>query len=141
MYHIAIMNKSWKLIPKIISGEKTIESRWYQTKRAPWNRIQENDVVFFKDSGGPVIAKAIVSRVIQFTINNVIDANSIIKEYGDKICLIKKDVTKWDKLPKYCILIFLRDPQIIREPFFINKKGFGSGVAWMTVDNISKIKE
>ncbi|MEI7477466.1 MAG: hypothetical protein WCJ81_02865 [bacterium] len=39
MDHVAIMKKSRKLIPKIVSGEKTIESRWYQTKRAPWNTV------------------------------------------------------------------------------------------------------
>lgn len=51
MHHVAIMKPSWKLIPKILSGEKTIESRWYQTRRAPWNGIAAGDVVYFKDSG------------------------------------------------------------------------------------------
>lgn len=54
MHHIAIMNGPWNLIPKILSGEKTIESRWYRTRRAPWGGIRAGDTVYFKDSGpGP----------------------------------------------------------------------------------------
>lgn len=66
MNHIAIMKKSWELIPKIISGEKTIESRWYKNRIAPWDRISEGDTVYFKDSGEPVSAVATVSKVLQF---------------------------------------------------------------------------
>ena len=56
MHHVAIMNKSWNLIPKIISGEKSIESRWYQTKRTPWDKIKAGDKIFFKNSGEAIIA-------------------------------------------------------------------------------------
>jgi ASC-1-like (ASCH) protein len=66
MHHVAIMNKSWKLIPKILSGEKTIESRWYHTKRSPWNIVSQEDTVFFKDSGSNITASAKVARVIQY---------------------------------------------------------------------------
>lgn len=41
MDHVAILRKDWKLLPKILSGEKTIESRWYQTKRGSYNKIKE----------------------------------------------------------------------------------------------------
>jgi len=64
MHHLAIMKKSMKLLPKIISGEKTIESRWYTTRRAPWNRITANDTVYFKNTGEPVIVSARVAKVI-----------------------------------------------------------------------------
>lgn len=33
MEHVAIMKKSWGLTRKILSGEKTIESRWYRFRR------------------------------------------------------------------------------------------------------------
>ena len=40
MDHLAIMNPKRKLIPKILSGEKTIESRRYMMKVAPRNKIK-----------------------------------------------------------------------------------------------------
>ena len=33
MEHVAIMKKSWGLIEKILSEEKTAESHWYKTKQ------------------------------------------------------------------------------------------------------------
>ena len=58
MDHVAIMNKRWKLIPKILDGSKTIESRWYVNKIKPWNSIKEDDKIYFKNSGEPITAFA-----------------------------------------------------------------------------------
>ncbi len=64
MVHVAIMNRFWKMIPKIISGEKSIESRWCQTKKSPWDRAKVGDIIFFKNSGKPITAKAKISELI-----------------------------------------------------------------------------
>lgn len=141
MDHVAIMNKSWQLIPKIIMGEKTIESRWYQTRRAPWNSIQVGDRIFFKNSGECVTAQASVSRVLQFEIKNSTDIEKILTCYGKRICLVNADPhTVWKTIPRYCILLFLQDPKKIKTPFQINKRGFGSATAWVTVKNIQMIR-
>ena len=139
MDHVAIMTPSWKLIPKILSGEKSIESRWYQTRRAPWNTVSIGDKVFFKDSGKPITASAIVSRAWQFEIRSMEDAEKIVAEFGQRICIINPDVKTWGKVPKYCILIELKAPKPI-PPFAIDKRGFGAGVAWISVDSIETIR-
>ena len=38
MDHVAIMKKSWGLIPKILDGRKKIESRWGIHKCSPWGK-------------------------------------------------------------------------------------------------------
>ena len=43
------------------------------------------------------------------------------------------------KNKKYCMLIFLKNPQKI-EPFGIDKSGFGAMSAWISVDNVDRIK-
>ena len=58
MDHLAILAKKRNLLPKIISGEKTIESRWYKFKKTPYNNISIGDTVYFKDSGEPANVKA-----------------------------------------------------------------------------------
>lgn len=131
MHHVAIMKKSWNMIPKILSGEKVIESRWYQAKRVPWNAIKEGDTVFFKNSGELVSAKAKVKKVLQIESPKV---QSILDTYGKKIC-----VDEVQGNPKYCILIFLKDAQPVT-PFAINKKGFGAPAAWVTINDIEQIK-
>ncbi len=140
MDHVAIMKPSWRLIPKILSGEKTIESRWYQTRRAPWNNIRAGDRVYFKDSGKYITAVATVSEVLQFTLNGLADAEQVVERYGKHLSLVNRDPSTWSSIPKYCILIRLIDAKPISQPFAINKQGFGSAAAWITVPSISNIR-
>lgn len=141
MHHVAIMNRSWKLIPKILSGEKTIESRWYKTKRIPWNSVKNGDTIFFKDSGDLVTLQATVGRVIQIEDYTQQQLRFILKKYGGSpgICFSKPRLAyAWAKDKNYAILIFLKDPRPVK-PFQITKAGFGSGCAWITVKNIKEI--
>ena len=64
--HVAIMRRSWGLLEKILSGEKTIESRWYMQKSEPWESIDAGDIIYFKNSGAPVTLSASVDKVLQF---------------------------------------------------------------------------
>ena len=143
MEHLAIMRKSWGLTQKILNGQKKIESRWYSVKYRPWYNIKKGEIIYFKDSGEPVRLKAKVDKIIQFTDLNQNKVKEILNKYG------KDDGIEKEKIPefferfkdkKYCILIFLKNPQKIK-PFEINKKGFGIMSAWITVDNILKIKK
>lgn len=133
------MKKSWGLIPKILSSEKTIESRWYKHKVKPWNAIVAGDRIYFKNSGEPVTATARVSRVQQFELTSMEDVKEIVRKYGKKICLAESDPTTWGALPRYVILIHVSDPKSVK-PFSISKKGYGSAAAWMVMRNIKDVK-
>lgn len=142
MEHVAIMRKSWGLTKKILAGQKKIESRWYKVKYAPWNRIKAGEIVYFKDSGEPVAIKTEVDRVIQFSDLTPQKVKEILYKYG------QTDGLGIDKIPeffemfkdkKYCMLIFLKNPQKI-EPFEIDKSGFGAMSAWISVDDVDRIK-
>ena len=142
MDHVAIMRKSWGLTQKILDGRKKIESRWYSIKYRPWDCIKEGETVYFKDSSEPVKLKAEVSRVIQFADLTPKRVKEILDEYGNDDGLEKEKIPEFFerfKDKKYCMLIFLKNPQKI-EPFEIDKTGFGSMSAWITVDSISKIR-
>ena len=142
MEHLAIMRKSWGLTQKILTGQKRIESRWYKVKCAPWNRIKSGEIIYFKDSGEPVTIKAEVGKVIQFDSLNPEKVKKILNEYGDADGIEKKEISKFFKIfkdKKYCILIFLKNPQEIK-PFEIDKAGFGAMSAWICVDNIDKLR-
>ncbi|MBI4895137.1 MAG: hypothetical protein HY831_01460 [Candidatus Aenigmarchaeota archaeon] len=132
------MNKKWKLIDKILSGKKTIESRWYISKRAPWNRIKRGDIVYFKDSSCPVTAMAYVEDVKQVSDLDSDKIKLIVGEYGGegKICLTNiENSIKWVSGKRYCVLIFLKDPRKVK-PFNIDKKGFGNACAWICVNDV-----
>lgn len=139
MDHVAIMNKKWGLIPKILSSEKTIESRWYKNKIAPWNKIHEGDFVYFKDTGELITARATVGDVIQYSNLTPDIIKEIVMKFGREICLQDTNFDEWRNSKKYCILIFLKGPQPV-QPFCIDKSGFGNAAAWLVVPNIEKIR-
>jgi ASC-1-like (ASCH) protein len=142
MDHVAIMKKSWRLLPKILSGEKKIESRWYKNMRSPWGKINKGDVVYFKNSGEPITVKALVSIVLHFSGLDYEKIKEILSKYNGNKGLGVSDPDKYYELFKeknYCLLIFLENPEKI-EPFNIDKTGYGSMSAWITVDDINQIK-
>lgn len=124
MDHVAVMNKRYgDLIAKILSGEKKIESRWSKNKIVPWDRVHAEDVVYFKNSGGPVIARAEVEKVRQFE-----------KKDFDKVKKLFSFPEAWANNKNYCVLIWLKNPKKV-SPFEINKSGFGSAAAWLSYSN------
>lgn len=142
MHHVAIMKKSWELIPKILDGRKKIESRWSINRCAPWGRVATGDVVYFKNSGEPVTAKAEVSKVISFENLTFKKIKEILTNFGNDGGIAVSDLENtinWAKNKRYCSLIYLENPSPVK-PFNINKKGFGSACAWITVKNISSIR-
>ncbi len=130
-------------MPKILSGQKTIESRWYLRKCAPLDKIKSGDIVYFKNSGQPIKIKTRVRKVLQFENLTPNKIKSILKKYGSDDGIEKEKTDKFFKMfknKKYCILIFLKRP-VQTKPFDINKTGFGSMSAWLSVSDISKIKK
>lgn len=141
MDHIAILKKKWGLLEKILSGEKTIESRWYKTKHTPWDKIKAGDNIYFQNSGEPVTVKARVTEVIQIANLNPQKTKKILQKYAYSDLgtnHIIPQIRKYTQGKNYCLLIFFNSVERII-PFRINKKGFGTMAAWLTVPNINQL--
>ncbi len=137
MDHLAILNKKLKLLDKIISGEKTIESRWYKSKKTPYNNIKSEDRVYFKESGEPVTVRSKVENALFFESLSKKKIISILEKYGKEICIpvsYSKNLTG----KNFCILVFLKDVEKVK-PFSIGKKGYGMMAAWITLSSISNV--
>ncbi len=149
MDHVAILRKARiskgdNLLGDILSGKKTIESRWYVNKIAPWNNIEAGEYVYLKESGCPVTAKAKVTKVIQYENLDINLIKKITSEYGSQIDPndSPEDLEKWviaQGNKRYCILIFLSEVEKIT-PFEVDKTGYGISSAWLVTDNINKLK-
>ena len=142
MDHVAIMKKSWGLIPRILDGRKKIESRWGINRCSPWGKVKIGDKVFFKDSGEPVTVVADVSKIQEFENLNSKKVREILEKYDgdDGISVANLEETiRWARKKRYCTLIYLKNSKKIK-PFNINKTGFGSAAAWLCVKNIDRIK-
>jgi ASC-1-like (ASCH) protein len=142
MDHIAFMQKAWGLTEKIATGQKTIESRWYNVKYPPWGRISPGDTVYFKDSGEPIRLRAQVAKI--HTYENLVpqQVQALLDEYG-AACGIEVDqlANYYARFQhkRYAIFIFLKHPQRIA-PFDINKAGFGKKVSWICVEHVESLR-
>ncbi|MGE5297889.1 MAG: hypothetical protein ACM3KM_01875 [Acidobacteriaceae bacterium] len=143
MHHVAIMRRSWGLTAKIALGKKTAEFRFSLTQRPPWDRIKKSDLVFFKDSGSPVTVKVGVEKVLQVADLNPKRIKTLLTKYGRADGIEGEDLPRFYKQfrnKKYCVLIFLKKATPVK-PFEINKAGFGSMSAWITIPNINNVKK
>lgn len=143
--HVAIMRRAWGLTDKILTGEKTIESRWYKNRACPWGKIAVGDEIYFKDSGGPVRLRARVREVRQFDGLTSDKVHELLNQYGraDGLGTMSADYEPYYqrfRAKNYCLLIFLEAVEKV-VPFAIDKKGFGSQAAWLVVDDIERIKK
>ena len=137
MEHLAILSKQSRLLAKILSGEKIIESRWYKSKKTPYENIVVNEIIYFKESGEPVTARAKVAKVLFFDRLTESKIKNLLGKYGSSLG-VSGSYLENVKDTNFCTLMFLEKAERI-EPFQINKKGYGMMAAWITVDRIEKI--
>jgi hypothetical protein len=142
MEHVATMRKSWGFIPKIASGEKIIESRWYRARYAPWGRIEPGENVYFKNAGEPVTLVAEVEKVRYFSDLTSEKVSQILATYAKDAGIEEENIPQFFerfKQKRYCMLIYLKNARRV-EPFEINKQGFGAMAAWICVEDVNNIK-
>lgn len=141
MDHVAIMDKKVGLIEAIVSGKKKIESRWYVNRIAPWGKVKKGERIFFKYSGKPVSAKAVVEKVVEIEGLNEKKFYEIVKEFGDLIMLNDREYSEYYRKKNYVILIFLKNAEYLSTPFNIDKSGYGSACAWICVEKIESLRK
>lgn len=69
----------------ILEGRKTIESRFGVHRCAPFDRVQQGDLIFIKRSGGPVVGIALAGEASFYELDpGTLD--DIRERFADKIC-------------------------------------------------------
>jgi len=142
--HVAIMRKAWGLTAKLLTGKKTIETRWYKNKSSPWDQIFPGDRIFFKDSGEPVSVQAEVKRVEQFANLDKDAVLNLLNRYAqsDGLGIDPGSLEKFYHLFKnkrYCIVIHLGKIRAVK-PFQVDKTGYGLQSAWLVTGSIESLK-
>ncbi len=125
-YHLVILKKPY--LDAILSGQKTVESRFTKTRRPFFGRVGKGDEIFFKVSSGPVCATATIASVKSFenlTPQKIADTKD---EYNHLICGSEE---YWDSRAdcKYGVLVWLKGV-CATEPVRIDKKDWR---AWMVL--------
>ena len=110
MEHIAILRQPF--FNMILSGEKTIESRWSLSRIAPFERVKAGDVIWLKETSKDITARAIVKKVKFYNLTKE-KADEIKKKYGKEIGTDKFEDWERYRNKKYLTLIWLKDVQKI----------------------------
>lgn len=115
MKHLAILKPPF--LELILEGKKTIESRATKVRCAPYKKVSENDVIYFRESGNfAVIAKARVKKVRYYDE----DILKVLFQFRDELCITDHFITVKSEA-KYLTLIWLDDIERI-VPFQFPKK-------------------
>lgn len=108
----------------VLSGEKTIESRWSMKKVAPYDKVKVGDELLLKRTSHDVTATAIVKDVKYFDLTPQI-ADEIKAKWNKEIGIYKFENWNLYRNKRYCTLIWLEDVKQI-EPLKV-KRSNGSG--------------
>lgn len=103
--HIAILSHK-SVLDKILSGEKTVESRFSRVKGVPFGQISAGDTVYFKLSGGPVLGKAKVAAVEEHENLNPRRIEELARQYVRELA-ISVDFLARKLESRFATLIFL----------------------------------
>jgi hypothetical protein len=98
-----LFSRAWALL----DGQKTIESRVSVNRSAPFDRVQAEDIVFFKLSGGPILGVGIVDYA-QFYRITPDTLHQIRHQFADALCIT--DAAFWDTHAQasFALLLHLR---------------------------------
>ena len=131
-HHLAILAPGW--IEPILHGSKTIESRFTKVRCAPYGKVNTGDLIYMKESGGPVKGQFRVAEVETF--DNLTD--DIVDQIYDKHCeRILVNTYDYDTPPlkwyfsRYATLIHVTDVIGYGNPFPYKQKGRS---AWLLLD-------
>jgi len=116
--HLGIFKEPY--LTYMLEGKKTIESRFSKNKIIPYEKIDKNDIVIVKKSGGAVVAFFRVRQVFFFDLEKS-SITEIRKKYEKELYV---DESFWieKKDSRYATLIFIEKIQKLK-PFSISKKG------------------
>lgn len=132
--HLAMLDGSY--LSKIVAGEKTIESRFSKSRIPPFQQITADDVVFLKQSSGPIQAIALVSKVEFYGPLKPGGIDQLIEEYKEELRLDESFITlKRDS--NYVTLIYFTVVLPIN-PIPITKS---DGRSWIVLTKNSESKE
>ncbi|MBO6739221.1 MAG: hypothetical protein JJ916_05110 [Phycisphaerales bacterium] len=81
--HLMIVHPKYASL--IMTGQKLVEARLSTDRRAPYNRVNPGDIIYIKPSSQPVIGKARVHRVDQYSGLTPSDIQHLQRIYNDRV--------------------------------------------------------
>lgn len=130
--HVAILFDHY--IKLILSGEKRIESRLTRDGRTPFRNIASGDLIYFRASGGPYLARAAAEEVTFFDELNPKKIARLRARFNGEVCG-NDEYWNWKKTSRYATFIRLRDVCPVSDGPMMSPS---NGIAWFTLEDSLK---
>jgi ASC-1-like (ASCH) protein len=109
--HVAVLTTNY--LDKITAGDKIIESRFTKNRVAPFQCINDKDVIFLKKTAGPIVAISSVEKIKFFGPMGLGEAIKVMETYSEGLAL--EDMFKTFKAnSQYATLIWLKSVLTIK---------------------------
>jgi predicted transcriptional regulator len=118
--HLAIFSD--KLAGKVLSGLKTVDFRFSDTKKAPFLKLSRNDLVYLKNVSEPIIGQTEVENVLYFENLKKTEIKSLIKRYCIFCGIDRKELEKYAGKYRYLSIIFFCHTRRFLSPVKIKKR-------------------
>jgi hypothetical protein len=102
-------------LTRVLSGEKTIESRFLRVRAAPFDRVTPGDLLLLKQVGGPIVAEAAAAAVRQFAHLTPARVLELTDAFRDELRL-DADFTAHAQAARYAVLVWLADVRRLTLP-------------------------
>jgi hypothetical protein len=93
----------------LLEGRKTVESRFSIHRRAPFGCVNSGDLVLIKESGGPVVAVAEVSKVWYYELDESA-WDMIRRRFSQQLCV--EDPEFWKSKESSCFATLMQFSRI-----------------------------
>jgi len=109
--HLAVFVEPY--LSFVLSGTKTVESRFSVNKLAPFELVHEGDVVLLKKTGGPIVGLCRVSHVWNFKLEPK-TWSEIRNDFADALCA--QDPSFWDQRKEASYATLMRVDNVLTIP-------------------------
>ena len=114
--HLAVFVEPY--LTFLLQGKKTIESRFSVNKHAPFEQVQQGDIIVLKKSSGPVCGVCRVARVWFYRLDS--NTWSEIHRYAERLCMDGSEFWEKKKTASFATLMQVEDVHRLEE-FDIDK--------------------
>lgn len=128
MNHLGIYSRkrgNKDYIQMMFSGEKTIDIKLSDRRIPPYNAINDGDMLYVKESSGPVVGRILIPKVTYHEISDPMQILDILLTIQDRVGLDNEEHAQrmFERVSgkRYVTLFELAEPEALERPIRIEK--------------------
>ena len=130
--HVVIIREPY--LTRVLSGEKTVESRFLHIRAAPFGCVVPGDLLLLKRVGGPIVAEASAGAVREFADLSPARVLALIDAFREQLRL-DADFVARAQTARYAVLIWLAELRALDMPRPYAKRDRRGWVVLTEVEN------